>query len=71
MGDKTEVLNEAPAPIIPALNPSSLNEEQIESADKAERHKIAQERMLQFQSLRKKIQPRLMVQQLTTCLRII
>ena len=71
MGDKIEVLNEAPAPIIPALNPSSLNEEQIESADKAERRKIAQERMLQFQSLRKKIQPRLMVQQLTTCLRII
>ena len=71
MGDKTEVLNEAPAPIIPALNPSSLNEEQIESADKAERRKIAQERMFQFQSLRKKIQPRLMVQQLTTCLRII
>jgi len=70
MGDKTEVLNEAPAPIIPALNPSSLNEEQIESADKAERRKIAQERMFQFQSLRKKIQPRLMVQQLTTCLRI-
>jgi hypothetical protein len=71
MGDKTEVLNEAPAPIIPALDPSSLNEEQIESADKAERRKIAQERMFQFQSLRKKIQPRLMVQQLTTCLRII
>jgi hypothetical protein len=70
MGDKTEVLNDAPAPIIPALNPSSLNEEQIESADKAERRKIAQERMFQFQSLRKKIQPRLMVQQLTTCLRI-
>jgi hypothetical protein len=70
MGDKTEVLNEAPAPIIPALNPSSLNEEQIESADKAERRKIAQERMFQFQSLRKKIQPRLMVQRLTTCLRI-
>jgi len=70
MGDKTEVLNEAPAPIIPALNPSSLNEEQIESADKAERRKIAQERMFQFQSLRKKIQPRRTVQQLTTCLRI-
>ncbi len=66
MGDKTEVLNEAPAPIIPALNPSSLNEEQIESADKAERRKIAQERMFQFQSMRKKIQSRLMVQQLTT-----
>jgi hypothetical protein len=38
---KLEVINEAPTPSVPALNPSSLNEEQIESADKAERRRNA------------------------------
>jgi hypothetical protein len=40
-GAKPEGIIEAPVPNVPALNPSSLDEEQIESANKAERRRIA------------------------------
>jgi hypothetical protein len=40
-GAKPEGIVEASLPNVPALNPSSLDKEQIESADKAERRRIA------------------------------
>jgi hypothetical protein len=40
-GAKPEGIIEARLPNVPALNPSSLDEEQIESADKAERRRNA------------------------------
>jgi hypothetical protein len=39
--DKSAVKVEAPLPSVPALNPSGLDEEQIESADKAQRRRVA------------------------------
>jgi hypothetical protein len=40
-GDKSEVINKTLSSSAPAMNPSSLNEEQIKSADKAERRRNA------------------------------
>ena len=40
-GDNSTVKAEAPLPSVPALNPSGLDEEQIESADNAQRRRVA------------------------------